>query len=150
MVHDDAWLKSLIRDVPDFPEPGVVFKDITPLLADIDGLRYCVDALVDHYAGDDIDWVVGMEARGFIFGAPFAYRFGAGFVPIRKKQKAHDNFLEELSKGDKVVTNGGLYGEVTKVEGAVVILRLGPDNVRVRISKQAIAGRETAPAEKGT
>jgi preprotein translocase subunit YajC len=80
----------------------------------------------------------------------FAIFYFIWFVPIRKKQKAHDTFLEELSKGDKVVTNGGLYGEVTKVEGAVVILRLGPDNVRVRISKQAIAGRETAPAEKGT
>lgn len=98
MAHDDAWLKSLIRDVHDFPEPGVVFKDITPLLADIDGLRYCVDALVDHFAGDDIDWVVGMEARGFIFGAPFAYRFGAGFVPIRKPGKLpHDTVGHEYS-----------------------------------------------------
>jgi adenine phosphoribosyltransferase len=96
VTHDDAWLKSLIRDVPDFPQPGVVFKDITPLLADIDGLRYCVDALVDHFAGDDIDWVVGMEARGFIFGAPFAYRFGAGFVPIRKPGKLpHDTVGHE-------------------------------------------------------
>lgn len=87
MAHDDAWLKSLIRDVPDFPEPGVVFKDITPLLADIDALRYCIDALVDHFAGEDVDWIVGMEARGFLFGAPFAYRFGAGFVPMRKPGK---------------------------------------------------------------
>lgn len=80
----------------------------------------------------------------------FAIFYFIWFVPIRKKQKAHDQFLDELKKGDRVVTNGGLYGEVTKVEGAVVILRLGPDNVRIRISKQAIAGREVAPAEKGT
>jgi adenine phosphoribosyltransferase len=120
VTHDDAWLKSLVRDVPDFPEPGVVFKDITPLLADIDGLRYCIDALVDYFAGDDIDWIVGMEARGFLFGAPFAYRYGAGFVPIRKAGKlpydtiGHDYELEygtdrlevhsdAISPGDRVL-----------------------------------------------
>ena len=95
MTVDVAWLKDLVRDIPDFPEPGVMFKDITPLLADPDALRYCVDALVDHYCGATIDYVVGIEARGFIVGAPFAYRLGAGFVPVRKPGKLPHEILGE-------------------------------------------------------
>jgi adenine phosphoribosyltransferase len=87
MAHDASWLKDHIRDIPDFPSPGVVFKDITPLLADVDGFRFAVDAIADHYAGNDVDKVLGVEARGFIIAAPVAYRFGAGFVPVRKAGK---------------------------------------------------------------
>jgi adenine phosphoribosyltransferase len=87
MSHDASWLKDHIRDIPDFPKPGVVFKDITPLLADVDAFRFTVDAIADHYAGSDVDKVVGVEARGFIVAAPVAYRFGAGFVPVRKAGK---------------------------------------------------------------
>lgn len=79
-------IASLIRDVPDFPKPGVVFKDITPLLASAEGLRAVVDELVAT-APDNIDVVVGMEARGFIFAAPVALELGAGFVPVRKPGK---------------------------------------------------------------
>src|SRR5438874_7953929 len=87
MAHDASWLKDHIRDIPDFPKPGVVFKDITPLLADVDAFRFTVDAIADHYAGSNVDKVVGVEARGFIAAAPVAYRFGAGFVPVRKAGK---------------------------------------------------------------
>jgi adenine phosphoribosyltransferase len=87
MGHDAAWLKELIRDIPDFPKPGVAFKDITPLLADADAFRFTVDALVDHFAGRAVDKVLGIEARGFITAAPVAYRVGAGFVPVRKAGK---------------------------------------------------------------
>ena len=87
MAHDASWLKDHIRDIPDFPSPGVVFKDITPLLADVDAFRFAVDAIADHYAGSDVDKVLGVEARGFIIAAPVAYRFGAGFVPVRKAGK---------------------------------------------------------------
>ena len=77
-----------IRDVPDFPKPGIVFKDIAPLLADPEGFAAVVDELAQHAVrgpdGQRIDKVVGMEARGFILGAPVAYRTGAGFVPVRK------------------------------------------------------------------
>lgn len=82
-------LDVLIRDVPDFPQPGVGFKDITPLLADADGLRLTVEALadlVDELAGP-IDVVVGIEARGFVLAAPVAVALGAGFVPVRKSGK---------------------------------------------------------------
>src|SRR3954454_15300816 len=87
MAHDASWLKDHIRDIPDFPSPGVMFKDITPLLADVDAFRFAVDAIADHFAGNDVDRVLGVEARGFIIAAPVAYRFGAGFVPVRKAGK---------------------------------------------------------------
>lgn len=79
-------ISGLIRDVPDFPKPGVVFKDITPLLSHPEGFRASIDELMDT-APAGIDVVVGMEARGFIFAAPVALRLGAGFVPVRKPGK---------------------------------------------------------------
>lgn len=82
-----AQLKDCIRDVPDFPKPGVVFKDITPLLADPAAFRTCIDALADHFAAARVDKVIGIEARGFIVAAPVAHRLGAGFVPVRKAGK---------------------------------------------------------------
>jgi adenine phosphoribosyltransferase len=84
--QNEALVASLIRDVPDFPKPGVVFKDITPLLGSPAGYRAAVDELVAS-APPDIDVVVGMEARGFIFAAPVALALGAGFVPVRKPGK---------------------------------------------------------------
>src|SRR6202048_4460563 len=87
MTPGAGWLKEYIRDIPDFPRPGVVFKDITPLLADVKAFRYSVDAISDHFAGRSVDKVLGIEARGFIIAAPVAYRFGAGFIPVRKAGK---------------------------------------------------------------
>ncbi|WP_088890766.1 adenine phosphoribosyltransferase [Leptolyngbya ohadii] len=80
-------LKSLIREIPDFPKPGILFKDITTLLRNPDGLRYTIDTLADKCADFAVDYVVGMESRGFIFGAPLAYKMGVGFVPVRKPGK---------------------------------------------------------------
>lgn len=79
--------ESLITDIPDYPEPGVIFKDITPLLADEQGLAAVVDDIADHFMKAGITKVVGAEARGFLVGAPVAYRLGAGFVPARKPGK---------------------------------------------------------------
>jgi adenine phosphoribosyltransferase len=87
MTRDPSWLAGHLRDVPDFPSPGIVFKDLTPLLGDVDAFRYTVDAIADHAAGLTVDKVVGIEARGFIFAAAVAYRLGAGFVPVRKAGK---------------------------------------------------------------
>lgn len=81
-----ALVASLIRDVPDFPKPGVVYKDITPLLANHEGYQASIDALVEA-APAGIDVVVGMEARGFVFAAPVALALGVGFVPVRKPGK---------------------------------------------------------------
>lgn len=80
-------LKKLVRDIPDFPKKGIVFKDIMPLLGDKDALRYMVDAMFVHYFGKRIDKVVSAEARGFIFGPAVAYHLGAGFVAVRKPGK---------------------------------------------------------------
>ena len=80
-------LKKLIREVPDFPKPGILFYDITTLLKDPLGLHWAVDLLANHYVGQVIDRVVGIEARGFIFAPMVAYRLNAGFVPVRKPKK---------------------------------------------------------------
>jgi adenine phosphoribosyltransferase len=82
-----GWLKEHIRDIPDFPQPGVVFKDITPLLAHPKAFAHCVEALASAFADRPIDKVLGVEARGFIVAAPVALRLGAGFVPVRKVGK---------------------------------------------------------------
>src|SRR5215468_4574036 len=80
-------LKSLIREVPDFPKPGINFYDITTLLKHPEGLRNTVDALASEFEGEKIDSVIGIEARGFIFAPALAYHLGAGFVPVRKPRK---------------------------------------------------------------
>lgn len=80
-------LKALIREIPDFPKPGILFYDITTLLKDPVGLHWAVDSLANHYVGHVIDRVVGIEARGFIFAPMVAYRLNAGFVPVRKPKK---------------------------------------------------------------
>jgi len=84
---DVEQLKALVRDVPDFPQPGIVFKDITPLLADEIAFSTVIDLIVVHFGRGNVDKVVGIEARGFILASPVAYHFGAGFVPVRKKDK---------------------------------------------------------------
>ncbi|MCU0567041.1 MAG: adenine phosphoribosyltransferase [Oculatellaceae cyanobacterium Prado106] len=80
-------IKSLIRDIPDFPKPGILFRDITTLLQNPDGLRYTIDTLAEKVAHLEVDYIVGMESRGFIFGTPLAYKMGVGFVPVRKPGK---------------------------------------------------------------
>jgi adenine phosphoribosyltransferase len=80
-------LKKLIREVPGFPKPGILFYDITTLLKDKLGLAQLIDALTEYYLNKNIDIVVGVEARGFIFGPALAYRLNAGFVPVRKPKK---------------------------------------------------------------
>jgi adenine phosphoribosyltransferase len=80
-------LKKLIREVPDFPKPGINFYDITTLLLDAEGLEQTIDALTEKCRGMSIDTVIGVESRGFIFGAPLAYQLGVGFIPVRKPNK---------------------------------------------------------------
>ena len=80
-------LKTLIREVPDFPKPGILFYDITTLLKDKSGFRAVIDGLKDHYRDAQVDVVLGIEARGFIFAPALAYALGAGFVPVRKPKK---------------------------------------------------------------
>ena len=105
MGVDLAAIASLIRDVPDFPEPGIVFKDLTPLLADPAGFRGVIDLFVEAATDLDIDAVVGIEARGFLLGAPVAYQIDAGFVPARKAGK--------LPSATRSVTYDLEYGTAT-------------------------------------
>ena len=91
-IHDDRGLdphdlRRFIREIADWPEPGVGFKDITPLLADPRAFATTIDRLADHFIGRGITTVVGIEARGFVVAAPVAHRLGAGFVPVRKPGK---------------------------------------------------------------
>jgi adenine phosphoribosyltransferase len=80
-------LKKLIREIPDYPKPGILFYDLTTLLQDPQGFHSLVDRLCNHYEGRKVDIVAGIEARGFIFAPALAYRLGAGFVPVRKPKK---------------------------------------------------------------
>jgi adenine phosphoribosyltransferase len=131
-------IKQMIRDVPDFPKQGILFKDITTVLADGESYRKVIDLLADRYEGHGIDRVVAVEARGFILGAPLAYKLGAGFVPVRKKGKLPYKTLQTsydleygqdtleihedaLVKGHKVLVvddllaTGGTVGAVVKL-----------------------------------
>lgn len=113
-------VQSYIRAIPDFPIPGILFRDITPLLKDKQGFKKAIDLFVDAYKDRDIDYVVGIEARGYMLGAPLAYAIGAGFVPVRKPGKLPYSKLSEsyaleygtnsleihddaLGKGDRVL-----------------------------------------------
>lgn len=100
-----SWLKDYIRDIPAFPQPGIVFKDITPLLRDESAFSTVIDLIVVHFGRGNVDKVCGIEARGFIVASPVAYHFGAGFVPIRKKGK-----LPWQTESQKYVLE---YGEET-------------------------------------
>jgi adenine phosphoribosyltransferase len=80
-------LKALIREIPDYPKPGILFYDLTTLLKDKEGFRTLIGKLCEHYSGKKIDLVAGIEARGFIFAPALAYALGAGFVPVRKPKK---------------------------------------------------------------
>jgi adenine phosphoribosyltransferase len=94
LVNSDA-LKKLIREVPDWPKPGILFYDITTLLKDEQGLHALIDNLYEHYHDRPVDLVAGIEARGFIFGPALAYRLGAGFVPVRKPNKLPAKTVKE-------------------------------------------------------
>tara|TARA_Y100000294_G_scaffold74580_1_gene70269 strand:+ start:3568 stop:4140 length:573 start_codon:yes stop_codon:yes gene_type:complete len=99
-------IKQYIRDVPDFPSPGILYKDITPLLGDADAFAYAIDLLAERYESNEIDAIVGIEARGFLFAAPLAVKLGAPMVPVRKKGKLpfHTHSVEyALEYGTDVV-----------------------------------------------
>jgi len=87
MGYDSEWLRDHVRSLPDYPKPGVTFKDITPVLAHPEALSAAIDAVTAPFAACEIDKIIGIEARGFVFGAPAAYRLGAGFIPVRKPGK---------------------------------------------------------------
>ena len=88
-------IKNLIRAVPDFPKEGILFRDITTLIKDPEGLKIAIDVLYEIYKDEKIDYVAGIESRGFIFGMPLAYKLGCGFVPVRKPNKLPCEVMSE-------------------------------------------------------
>lgn len=89
------WLKSTIRDIPDFPKPGIVFKDITTLLKDKDAFKYVIDVFAEQFASKEPKYIAGIEARGFILGPAIAHRLNVGFIPIRKPGKLPHKVIKE-------------------------------------------------------
>lgn len=142
-----ADLQALIRSVPDFPKPGILFRDITPLLKDARGFASAVDLLADEFIGDDIDYVVAIEARGYVIGAPLAYKLGAGLIPVRKPGKLPSTTLradyaleygtnsleihsDALSKGHRVIIVDDLLATGgTALATKTLIERLGAEVV---------------------
>jgi len=133
-------LKAAIRNIPDYPKPGIMFRDITTLLGDARAFRRAVDELVQPWAGGKIDKVAGIEARGFILGGAVAHQVSAGFVPIRKKGKLPhqtvrmaylleygsdemEMHVDAIRKGDRVVLVDDLIATGGTAEGAVKLLR---------------------------
>jgi len=91
-------LNKYIRDIPDFPKPGIIFKDITTLLSDTEAFKYAVEIMCERHKDEKIDKIVGIESRGFIFGGAMAYKLGCGFIPVRKPGKLpYDSVKEEYS-----------------------------------------------------
>lgn len=88
-------VKEKIRTIPDFPKPGIMFKDITTALKDSDTLKKMIDFICDNFQGQKIDYIIGLESRGFIFGMPVAYKLDAGFIPIRKPNKLPAKTIKE-------------------------------------------------------
>jgi adenine phosphoribosyltransferase len=136
----DFDLRSSIRTIPDYPKPGIMFRDITTLLGNARAFRRAVDELVQPWAGSKIDKVAGMEARGFILGGAVAHQVSAGFIPIRKKGKlphkrvsiaySLEYGLDEMemhedavTRGDKVILVDDLIATGGTAEGAVKLLK---------------------------
>lgn len=142
-------LKDYIRTIPDFPEKGIMFRDVTTVLQDSEGLKLAIDGMIDKLKGLDFDVVVGPESRGFIFGTPIAYAMNKSFVPVRKKGKLPAETIEEsyeleyghatleihsdaIKKGQKVVivddliATGGTLNAIIKL-----VERLGGEVVRI-------------------
>jgi adenine phosphoribosyltransferase len=137
LEHD---LKATVRTIPDYPKPGILFRDITTLLGDARAFRRAVDELVQPWAGSKIDKVAGIEARGFILGGAVAHQVSAGFVPIRKKGKLPhqtvrmayaleygtdemEMHVDAISAGDRIVLVDDLIATGGTAEGAVKLLR---------------------------
>ena len=155
-------LRAKIREVPDFPKPGILFYDITTLLRDGDAFREVIDRMADAVKGEKIDVVVGMESRGFIFAAPLADRLGAGFVPVRKLGKLPAETLEveydleygtatieihrdAITKGQRVLVVDDLLATGGTVFGTIeLVRRLGGEiaGLSFMVELTALGGRD--------
>ena len=159
-------IEEYVRSIPDFPEPGIIFRDITSVLQDADGLQLAIDSMMERLDGVDFDVVVGAESRGFIFGAPLAYEFGKGFVPVRKKgklpcetisqsydleygQATIEMHKDSIKPGQKVVLVDDLIATGGTIEAAIKLVeQLGGEVVKV-IFLMELAGLKGRERLKG-
>lgn len=157
-------IKSLIRDVPDFPKKGILFRDITTLIKDPEGLKLSVDTLYEIYKDDKIDYIAGIESRGFIFGMPLAYKLGCGFIPVRKPNKLPCEVISEeysleygtdkieihkdaLKKGDRILIVDDLLATGGTAAAAIKLVSSIADVVGVAfvIELEDLCGRDKLP-----
>ncbi|MBY6186711.1 adenine phosphoribosyltransferase [Marinobacter hydrocarbonoclasticus] len=135
-----ALIKDSIKTIPDYPKPGILFRDVTSLLEDAKAFRLCIDVLAEHYTGKGFTKVVGTEARGFLFGAPLAHQLGLGFVPVRKPGKLPRETVAEsyeleygqdtlelhtdaIVEGDKVLVIDDLLATGGTIDATVKLIR---------------------------
>ena len=152
-------LEDYVRSIPDFPEPGIIFRDVTSILQDADGLHLAIDGLMDSLRDVEYDVVVGPESRGFIFGVPVAYEARKGFIPVRKKGKLPCETIsmkydleygtaeiemhkDSIKPGQKVVVIDDLIATGGTIEAAIKLIeQLGGEVVKV-IFLMELAGLE--------
>ena len=154
-------LEDYVVNIPDFPEPGIIFRDITSVIQDPDGLKLSIDQMQSYLEGYDFDLVVGPESRGFIFGMPIAYNMNKGFVPVRKKGKLPRETISEtydleygsatieihkdaIKPGQKVVIIDDLLATGGTMEAIIKLVeRLGGEVVKVvfMLELEGLAGR---------
>lgn len=166
MEEKIAKIKSLIRDVPDFPKKGILFRDITTLIKDPEGLKLTIDTLYEIFKDEKIDYVAGIESRGFIFGMPLAYKLGCGFIPVRKPNKLPCEVISEeydleygkdkieihkdaLKKGDRVLIVDDLLATGGTAQAASKLVSKLADVVGIAfaIELKDLKGREKLPKD---
>jgi adenine phosphoribosyltransferase len=160
------WLKSTIRDIPDFPKPGILFKDITTLLKDKEAFAFVIDALAEKFAALKPKYIVGIEARGFVLGAAIAHKMGLGFVPIRKPGKLPHKtekavyeleygtdcveiHVDAVNKGDRCILIDDLLATGGTAEAASRLLKMiGADvaGIGFVVELAFLEGRKKMPA----
>ena len=161
-MQDKYGIDQYVRSIPDFPEPGIIFRDITSILQNPVGLKKSVDGIIENLKGVDFDVVIGPESRGFIFGMPVAYAYNKGFVPVRKKGKLPCETIEKeyaleygtaviemhkdaIKPGDKVVIIDDLIATGGTIEAIISMVEsLGGEVVRIEFVMElaGLKGRE--------
>ncbi len=157
-------IKKMIRDIPDFPKKGIIFRDITTAIKDAKTMQKIVDLMADEYKNEKIDYVAGIESRGFIFGMPIAYKLGCGFIPIRKPGKLPAETISQeysleygsdkieihkdaIKKGDRVLIVDDLLATGGTAAAAAKLVQCAGELVGISflIELEDLKGREKLP-----
>lgn len=166
MEENIKKIKSMIRDVADFPKKGILFRDITTALKDAETLKIMVDELYEIFKDEKIDYIAGIESRGFIFGMPLAYKLNCGFIPVRKPKKLPCETISQeysleygtdkieihkdaLKKGDKVLIVDDLLATGGTAQAAVKLINQAAETVGIAfvIELEDLKGREKLPKD---